>query len=362
MYIVNVLFPIVLYIIIFLCIRNRKFGWNLFFCVIFVYLVVFLSFFNYQTFPDVRTYNRHYEFLVTNSISDFYYFHGYILEIGYVFFIKLLALLSPDPRTLYIARGIIFSACILYVIRKYSKNYLLSILIFFICFGVNQSIFVVRQYLALAIFLLSISAILNKQPYKYLLIWFVAFSIHGSMIVFLPLYWIYNYLNISKLLILFWTIIAISISILVQNIFVFIAEKFGVYEAYLLFNDDEGTSAGLLLRTLMIFVPLLLFCFRKIRLETYGKLFFFTGLLNVCFGIAVIGIPSGGRLVTNYNAFSMLIVPYIFSSLQIKNTRYIYVCIILLIFYILYFLRLSDYGYYFVWQECDEYLPDTIEL
>ena len=362
MYIANVLFPIALYLIIFVCVKSRKLGWDVYFFVLFIYLVVFLSCFNYQTFPDVRTYNRHYEFLVQNSISVFYYYHGYVLEIGYVAFNKLLTFLSSDPRVIYIARGFIFSICILYVIRKHSTNYLLSFLIFFLCFGVNQSVFVVRQYLALAIFLLSINSILHKQLIKFIVIWAIAFSIHGSLIICLPLYWIYNYLNINKSSMFFWVFIAILGACLAHFLFDFVAEKLGIYEAYLLFNDEEGTSAGMLMRTLVILIPLLLFCSSKIRLEAYGKLYFFTGLLNTCFGIAVIGIPSGSRLVTNYNAFAILIIPYVFSSLKVKNTRYIYFCSILLIFYILYFLRLSDYGYYFIWQECREYLPDTLDI
>lgn len=362
MYVINVVFPPILYFFLCLLIRNNNIIKRIFFIFTFLYLVSFLSLFNYQTFPDVRTYNRHYEFLTTNTISDFYYYHGNVLEVGYIIFNKILTLISSDPRTLYIIRGIIFSISILWVIKKHSTNYLLSILIFFLCFGVNQSIFVVRQYIALAIFLLSIDSILHKHLLKYIFIWILSFSFHGSMIVFFPLYWLYNYIHLSKYSIWSYMLITIIGACFMHFLFRKISESMGFYEAYLLFSDDEGTSAGMLIRTLVIFVPFLLFCFRRIYSDVYGKLFFVTGLLNVAVAITVIGIPSGSRLVTNYNSFAMLSIPYVVSSLSVKNTRYIYICTILLIFYVLYFLRLSNYGYYFIWQECHEYFPDTIDV
>lgn len=358
-YIFNVFLPFGIYVFLKMVIHNRCLLEKVFLNCILFYLIFFLSAFKYQTFTDISTYNRHYEFLATQSIGDFYDIYGYIMEIGYIFFNKILTYINGDPRTLYIARGIVFSLCIIYTIKKHSLNYFISIVFFFLCFGVNQSIFVVRQYLGVAIFLLSIQSVLNKQLCRYILIWLVAFSFHGSLIICLPLYWFYNYWKINKNTILFTSILFMFIAFVIKYLFTVVSQSFGVYEDYLINSDELGTSSGMLVRTLLIFIPFLLFCHRYIVRDGYGKLYFWLVLLNVVMSISLIGIPSGSRLYTNYNAFSILIIPYIYSCLSIRNTRYIYISLSFVIFSFLYFLRLSEYNYYFFWQDCNEYyIPD----
>ena len=354
-YIFNVCYPFIIFVIgTLLGLRNRKLSSFLLLCVA-IYLFVFLALFNYQTFPDIDTYNEYYSFLSQNTIEDLYYYKGTLMEYGYLLFNKILTFINSDPRTLYITRGIIFSICITTVIKKHSYNHFITVVFFFLIFGLNQSIFVVRQYLAIAIYLLSISYILNKNIKRYLIIWLIAFSIHKSLIVCLPLYWLYHNFKLKKDNVLLVSIIFILGSFLLKSIVLIAAERFGIYGDYLLNMGDDGNSVGLLLRALCIFVPFILFGGGNFDKDNYYKLFYWTSLLNVVMSIVLVGVPSGSRLYPCYNSFSMLVIPYIASCINSKRIRISLIVCLVLIFLYLYFLRISNYNYYFMWQECNEY-------
>ena len=320
-----------------------------------IYLFVFLSFFNYQTFPDIDTYNAYYSFLTENSIGELYYSSGTLMEYGYLLFNKILTFVSPNPRFLYIVRSFIFSYCIICVVKKHSCSYLVSLIFFFLLFGLNQSIFVVRQYLAISIFLLSIASILDNKVKIYFLFWLLSFSFHKSMIICLPLYWLYHYSLIKKNNVVIISCIFIIMSFFLKTAFIIVSERWGIYGDYLLNMGDNGNSAGLLIRALVIFIPFILFCRKKIYIDKYATLFFWTSLLNVVMSIVLIGVPAGSRLYSCYNSFSMLAIPYTANSIISRKLKEFYFLILLLFFSFFYFLRMSDYSYYFMWQDCNEF-------
>ena len=354
-YILNVIFPFIILVVGSLLGLRKKKLFSFLLSSVSIYIFVFLAFFNYQTFPDIDTYNEYYTYLSQNSIGDLYYSKGTLMEFGYLLFNKVLTFISPDPRTLYIARSIIVSVCITTVIRKHSCNYFVSVIFFFLLFGLNQSIFVVRQYLAIAIYLLSISYILDKNLRRYLFIWFIAFSIHKSLIVCLPLYWLYNYFKLKKENVVLVSCIFILGSYFIKSFVLIIAERFGIYGDYLLNIGDDGNSTGLLIRSLCIFLPYIIFCSSNYSKDSYSSLFFWTSLLNVVMSIVLIGVPAGSRLYPCYNCFSMLVIPYIASCIHLKGQRNALMALLFVIFTYLYFLRISDYNYFFMWQECNEY-------
>ena len=183
----------------------------------------------------------------------------------------------------------------------------------------------------------------------------MAFSIHKSLIVCLPLYWLYNYFKLKKDNFLLVSCIFILGSFFLKSLALFVAKRFGVYGDYLLNIGNDGNSTGLLIRALCIYLPYILFCSRNFLKDNYSKLFFWTSLLNVVMSIILIGVPAGSRLYPCYNSFSMLVIPYITSSINSKQLRITLMVFLFLVFSYLYFLRISNYNYYFMWQDCNEY-------
>ncbi len=77
-------------------------------------------------------------------------------------------------------------------IYKYSDNPTLSFILF-ISLGFFTYLFgILRQTLAMAVFMMSIPFIKERKPLKYFLLCLVAFTIHRVAIITVPLYFIYN--------------------------------------------------------------------------------------------------------------------------------------------------------------------------
>lgn len=125
---------------------------------------------------------------------------GYYLgeiETGYILLNKFIYSMYSDHRLLFIITSTVIIGLICISIMRYSKNYLLSILLF-ICLGYLHSSFNgVRQYIALAIFIYSIRFIINKKVKSYLIFILVASLFHKTILITLPLYFI-NKIKFNK--------------------------------------------------------------------------------------------------------------------------------------------------------------------
>ena len=141
MYIFNFIFPLFYYVILSIAsipLNKKK---PLYLTGISIYMFIFLSCFNYKSFPDVYYYNVWFDYLKFNSVSDFYEQTLSHIEYGYSYFCKLLTYISSDSRIIYIARSLIFVFCFVYSIKKHSANYFLSILFLFIFYRIDFTIY-----------------------------------------------------------------------------------------------------------------------------------------------------------------------------------------------------------------------------
>lgn len=108
------------------------------------------------------------------------------LEKGYMILNWVLSKISLNPQLLLIVMSAIISFGFYIMIRDYSRNYMLSCLIF------AASIFTVtmnvsRQYLALAFVFIAVKYASEKKTIRTLLFLMIAGSMHYSALVFLPL-------------------------------------------------------------------------------------------------------------------------------------------------------------------------------
>lgn len=292
-----------------------------------VLLVIFvdLSFADLTNLPDVVHYNYMYSYLTSHSIMDFYkktdleYF-----EYGFVAFAKFLTYFSSSYRFLYIARGLVTVVIFYLVIKKYSANVFLSgVVAFLFSAGFDQATYVIRQYMAISIFLLSIEPILNKQLIKYLIIFLFAFSFHRSVAVLFPLYFVYNYLHIEK-----WGVLKIAIFIGIPTVFAYsIIQAFSLYfnlfSSYFITTDvleEELGSAGMAMRASFVLIPFF-FVLDRVKSDPKGMLWFITACLSLIFAVGMIGIPAGSRLFPCYNYFSMLTIPWVYENFPKKYKR-----------------------------------------
>ncbi len=131
--------------------------------------------------PDAATYKYYYEHFSWDLFGSF--------EVGFRYFVKILTSISPDFYLFVVVYGIIQVFTHVWAINKYSTNLLLTYVLF-----ITTSffaLFVVRQYIAIALCIWSIPFILNKKIIPFIILTVVAISFHGSAGVWVITYFIY---------------------------------------------------------------------------------------------------------------------------------------------------------------------------
>lgn len=321
------------------------------------FVFLYLSFFNYDAVPDVEKYNTIFMLLTTKPIAELEsYDPTFMMEPSWLLYNKVLAFFIGNPRIIYIVRAII-SLCILgRVLKKHSVNVYISIVVYMLfAGGVMQSIYVIRQYLAAMIFLLSIDAILEKKLKKYLLICLLAMSFHVSIIVLIPLYFIYHYFKFEK-----WNRYVLFFIVLVASLFsnriiYYVMNNYGLLQAYadIASVDEGGGGIGNAVRY-AAFLFLFLSLNKKIWVSSYGRLYLSVLFFATFFGVGIIGIPSGSRLMIVYNIFYMLIIPYIYVSIKTVPFKRIYALMVVLLIAFMQYKDLVNVNYhqfYFIWED-----------
>lgn len=109
------------------------------------------------------------------------------LELGYVFFCKLISLINKDVQCLIIISSIIIYSSYAYFIYKNSENVKYSSLLFILFMLYFMSMNIVRQELAIAIILFAFELLKKKKKVLFVLIIILTSLIHQSAIIFLLL-------------------------------------------------------------------------------------------------------------------------------------------------------------------------------
>lgn len=236
-------------------------------------------------------------------------------DYSYAIFNKLCSLISNDFKCLLFIYNIILLGSHYLIAKKYSPYLPISIALFLLI-SYNQSLFVIRQYLAISVLLWSIPCILNKKIVPYIILSIIAFFFHSSSIIWFPLYFIYNIRNKKKFLVSIILMI-VSISYLCSNPANLIMLLGLEFESYV--RDDVGMN---LTMKLIPFMYLLCYCI------FLGKHIFDEGINKLCFIALLIytvifffAPPVGliDRILKYYETLSFLSVPITMYYCKLKQ-------------------------------------------
>lgn len=135
----------------------------------------------FDTIADVTTINEDYL-----SQGCFDYFAG---EFGFTILNILISFISEN-RYIFILIVTIIIYWLLYLsIKKYTCNYPLA-LVLFMGLWFYFTFTYLRQVLGATIVWLSIDYIIKRDLKRFIIIWFIAYSMHNSAIIFLPFYFV----------------------------------------------------------------------------------------------------------------------------------------------------------------------------
>lgn len=110
---------------------------------------------------------------------------GYVTTYEYAFYLlnKICAFITSNPQIIFIVTSIIINSIIFYLIFKYSKNPIFSIIIFFFGAFFFESMNGVRQYLAMSIMLLALPLVKENKYIKTIVLIILSYFIHNISII-----------------------------------------------------------------------------------------------------------------------------------------------------------------------------------
>lgn len=152
-------------------------------------LVLFFTAFSYKNGWDLNTYESWFLYINKYGLSGLEYIYEQEgIEGGYLFFNYIVSLFSSYFEIFVFIFGLL--TCLLYYVgcRKLGLNFGLLILVFFCSSYTRLELSTLRQGIAVAIFFYSLSFLLNKQIYKYIMLCILAITFHRSAILLLFVY------------------------------------------------------------------------------------------------------------------------------------------------------------------------------
>ena len=301
----------VLALVLYLLQIKKRYKEMIFMVISFISMWYIHSRVNINTVPDLYNYES---MFVNTKMMTWKACFGYVggMEAGYVVLNKIV---STFTGNYYVFQGLYgFTLLFLYFssFRRYSPYVIVSILLLLVG-TFNISIYVLRQYLAVAIFVASFPLIIDRKMIPYLIICIFAFFIHKSAIICVPIYFMYQLR--PKYLFLSMVLLTLGIFFLLDAFMIFSVETISDFEEYLGRNvTDSQSYIGAVIEGIILFIYV--YTFRRIVWEEgIHKLIFILLILSVLVNIAIIGRPGTlSRLSSFYETATLYALPLILAT------------------------------------------------
>lgn len=282
------------------------------------------------------TYVPYFNGILTGNINE-------NIEIGFYLLNKLIQIFTRDYAWIFIVCSVIFFHYIYKAIREQSPIPTLSV---FLLVGTTYYfIFLntMRQMIAISIFLYAIKFIKERNFKKYLIYMLIAMSIHTSSVILIPIYFIYGVrLNTEK------TILILFLSIILKPVFTNILLKILEFTKYNMYVDSrfDTNSTGYIVIAINVCVLLFSVIYYRRKKEfskeedNVSKEYSFYSILQLISTIIAIydgSLPLLNRIRWGTGISIIILIPMIIKQEHNKNTRIIYVFMIVLL-YSIYFL------------------------
>lgn len=288
-------------------IKNRDI---VFLIITFLILYIIHSFKDPFSLNDTPLYYRGYHEAI-NTSWDTIAERGFRLrmvkaEQGYVIFNKVFASFLPYPQVIFILTSFVILIGYFVTIYRYSAIIWLSVIMFYIG-SYEISLFVIRQFMAMSILLFSYPFILERRIKPFLLLLFLAFSMHQTAIVFAPVYFLYGIKDEKKIIVISM-VAAVLLSLYMRFVLVASLSYLKGYGTYVN-TDASGTNAkmAMLMCALLFFRIWLLQ--KNLFEEGIDKLLSIILVLGAIISFGGIGFVPTSRLNMYYTGMMCIIFP-----------------------------------------------------
>jgi len=167
---------------------NKKNGFTFFYVLTWIVFILVAGL-RFRVGGDTIGYMTTYERLPSLWDISYANFLDYKYDPLWIILCALAKTISPDFTVLQIFHAFILNTIIFFFVKINTKYVFTSILVYFLFYYFHFNMEVIRESLAVAIFLISLKHFIQRQWLKYYLLVFVAFLFHSSatILFFLPL-------------------------------------------------------------------------------------------------------------------------------------------------------------------------------
>lgn len=324
---------------------------------------IFLCF-GYMTGSDWREYELVYNNLFTN-IS-----YNNRMEIGYYFYMLPFVFLGINFWSFFILTKIILYSINVYFLKKFIPlKFYFAFFVFFCLFAMFEFIDnPMRNLIASTIYLFAIKSILDKDIKKYLIICFIAFLFHKSLIFMIPFYFILNksfktkkviiYFVLFNIILLVYSSQLIHVFKLVDLLSSYFSNRMNTQiSAYILSdNINDKFTFGLLSRYL-IFIILILSKDRIENFSKYGKVAFNASIITLYLHRLVLIWPITLRLSLPFSILFCVSIAMIISVYK-RDLKYVYYSVLTFIYLGIAFTQITSSYKYIPYTNYLYYLGD----
>ena len=252
-------------------------------------------------------------------------------ETGFALVIKTISVFFRSSQVLFILTSAFIMLAVYFSIKRYSTIFWLSVLVFMVD-TFPQSLFMLRAFIAVCIYLFAFPAIINRKIVVFLLLALFAFSIHTSSVIFFPVYFLYGLKNWRYLL---FVLIAISVTTILgfSIILPFLVEYIFTDYAYYIINANEYEGASWKMPALLSAILV----FRMIVMKEHffedgiNRLLSIVMILAVVIYVAGMGFGLTSRMALYYTNMTFLILPNTIK--YIKSPSWQFACAVVYILF-----------------------------
>ena len=294
------------------------------------------------------------DIFTSNAVKIFEAHHKF--EYGFILLLKIVRCFTGDFGIFLVINTSLLLGCYVLVTLRYSVNVGISILMLLLIVF-DQSIFVLRQHLSIAIVLLSIPSIIERKFFRFTLIVIIASVLHKSTLIWFVMYFLYGIKSPLRIF-LSLGIIAIGVTLIFKNLS-FLNNFLSLgYASYI--NGDKTGQSNLVsfFMSLMMFCIYVLICGKNVLSDGIMRLCTLALYVHVVISFVGIQLSLLSRFGLVFNTSLLFIIPIVYENIKSDIVRFAYLFMCLCIYgYTTYFGSFSAYMF-----KCRLYMFNAEEM
>lgn len=317
--------------------------------VLFFVLLLFFAFHNYSLLPDLPDYIYYFEFISRTKLGELGKLNSLIdikLDHGFIYLNKILSYIISNLTIYFFVIGFLILWPMKILISKYSLLPIFSIFLYF-TYSYYESLFLIRQSLALGILMYSIPYLANKKYVRFLLFVLIAATFHQTAIIFCLLL----VLNFSESFSKTMFVLCVSLVFILplkETLIISGAENLRGYESYVNFTYNSSNSIPLFINLSLLMMILFFWIKYNVSYSGVNKVFINMIMLSTIVEISRYGLFGVfGRINIYFMPAFFILIPNLIYKQKNVVIKLILSLTVITLFMIIQSSSIS-YGYNFM--------------